>query len=688
MKLSESKPNVEVSSNMQSHLFSIQDQGMIFDILRNKMYSNTILAICREISCNARDAHREVGKDDVPIVITLPNSLSPFYKIKDFGPGISPDRMVNIFIKYTASTKRDDNVQTGGFGLGAKTPFSYSDTFTIETIVDGIKYNYACFIDETKVGKLMLLSQAPSSEENGTEIIIPVKNADFNNFNVYTKSSVKHWKIKPIIKGSKIEFDENKILLEGNNWKIVYNKDYYNRASKVIIDGIEYPFDVSSAKQFADTSILEATSGSVYLFFNIGELSLSANREQIYFDKETKDKICKAIKNMGSEIKALVDLKISKFTSLWDANVYHRTVLNSTFANINFLGKLYWNGLLLKNDGSVHTDCKCYAFVKNGINSKIYRSTKNGFQFSENSLLVLNDLGIKEPSKRHIEKILANNPNCTLIQVICPYDDKDVENMNLKFNLDKLNPILLSSVTKASKRKESTFSERLIIYKYNSGWQSVAYQLIDDDVKDKVLCRVEKNDKYYSCIVLDDKKKIDSTILKTLSALFPNVSFYAVGLNISQERINDDLSDFISINDFIEKNILKNKTIDFNRIKFANESNHDIQYSCLAMYDGLFSELENKIKDKNSFFIKNISYISDLLNLNRTEQTLLHIYETFNKPISQAEQDIWMTLNKIKSITSVNLGFIKKYPLLKELRYSGNDIVEAVAQYINLIDSI
>src|SRR5579885_1217310 len=155
MRLNEVRPKVETSGELEEQFFSIEDQGMIFDILRNKMYSNPILAICREITSNARDAHREVKTPEVPVQITLPNHLEEYYKVKDFGPGISPDRMTNIFIKYTASTKRGDNVQTGGFGLGAKTPFAYSDSFSVVTVYNGIKYDYSCFIDETRVGKMV-----------------------------------------------------------------------------------------------------------------------------------------------------------------------------------------------------------------------------------------------------------------------------------------------------------------------------------------------------------------------------------------------------------------------------------------------------------------------------------------------------------------------------------------------------
>src|SRR5271156_436327 len=225
MKLNESTPNIEISADLEEKFFSGADQGMIFEILRSKMYSNSVLSICREISCNARDAHREVGKPEVAIHITLPSALDPYYRIKDFGPGISPDRMENVFIKYTASTKRIDNVQTGGFGLGAKTPFSYTDSFAICTNYDGIQYSYACIIDETKVGKLILTSKSATTEENGTEILIPIREKNFNEFYSYTEQACRHWKVKPIIKGGSIAWGTQQPILEGNKWAIVASKN-------------------------------------------------------------------------------------------------------------------------------------------------------------------------------------------------------------------------------------------------------------------------------------------------------------------------------------------------------------------------------------------------------------------------------------------------------------------------------
>ncbi len=248
MKLSDAKPYFESSGEMQEHFFSIQDQGMLFDILRSKMYSNPILAICREITSNARDAHREIGVAEKPIHIHLPFGLEPYYKIKDFGPGISPDRMVNIFIKYTASTKREDNIQTGGFGLGAKTPFSYSDTFEVTTIHNGIRYSYTCLIDDTKVGKLVLLDQRPTDEPNSTELSIPVKPVDFTFFRQYTEQACRHWDVKPVITGGTIEWQTLNKIAEGPGWAITATHDY-NRHAKLVIDGIEYPLPLEDLRK-------------------------------------------------------------------------------------------------------------------------------------------------------------------------------------------------------------------------------------------------------------------------------------------------------------------------------------------------------------------------------------------------------------------------------------------------------
>ena len=695
MKLSDIRPSLETSGDLEEQFFSIQDQGMIFDILRNKMYSNPILAICREISCNARDAHREVGKRDVPVQIYLPNNLEPYFKIKDFGPGISPDRMTNIFIKYTASTKRDDNTQTGGFGLGAKTPFSYSDSFSIMTNFDGIAYNYSCVIDETKVGKLLLLSKTATKEPNGTEIIIPVKSIDFYNFNQFIESATRHWDVKPIFKGGTVTYQNQKKVLEGTNWAFVSHESYQSLV-KLIIDGIEYPLELSALRTYADATILDSTRNIIMLDFGVGELSLSANREAVYLDLSTKNKIKQRLLEVTLAIKAKIDAKIATFTSLWEANVFYRKELSQVFFNQTFLGQLSWNGYKL-SDKYLAVICPAYIFSKgkysrkSHINdpNKIVRSVAQSLFFEENSVLYVNDLPLKNPTPKHLKKAFENNPTAKSIQVICPTDKVTVADLNKSINLDQMKPQLLSSITKASGRAYTPATNRLIVFKYYSDgnhFKQVSYSSIDEDPNEKVLCITSKDIPYITRkIELKNKTSLHTNAIKSLAIKYPTFSFYAVDESTEQSRIEEEFADFKAIDDFIEEKLTNNKTIDYVRMRFAL----NLQYSLddRAIKDEW--KIVHRLLDTNSFYIKRREVLTKIKKVLEEDAGLLELYESINKKIDAAQLKKWVQDHPEFDIEDINNKYEKQYPLLKHLNTYGfqhNISTDPIAHYINLID--
>ena len=108
---------------------SLKDEAHIMSTLRDTLYSDKVLAVIREYSSNAWDAHREVGKADVPIKVTLPTSMDPTLTIEDFGPGLSPDDVFNVYTQYGASTKRGSNSSVGMLGIGSKSGFSFCSGF-------------------------------------------------------------------------------------------------------------------------------------------------------------------------------------------------------------------------------------------------------------------------------------------------------------------------------------------------------------------------------------------------------------------------------------------------------------------------------------------------------------------------------------------------------------------------------
>src|SRR5664279_1326601 len=95
---------------------SIDPQGMahIMGVLTN-LYSDAPLAVLREYSTNARDAHQAAGVDR-PIEVSLPTALDPTLRVRDFGVGLSEQDILGIYARYGSSTKRGSDEQVGRSG--------------------------------------------------------------------------------------------------------------------------------------------------------------------------------------------------------------------------------------------------------------------------------------------------------------------------------------------------------------------------------------------------------------------------------------------------------------------------------------------------------------------------------------------------------------------------------------------
>lgn len=691
MKLNEARPYLESAGELEEQFFGIQDQGMLFDILRKKVYSNPILAICREISCNARDAHREVGIPEIPIHIHLPNNLKPYYQIKDFGPGISSERMSNVFIKYTASTKRSDNVQTGGFGLGAKTPFSYTDSFSIITIHNGVKYNYNCVIDETRVGKLILTSQEHTTEKNGTEIMIPVLSRNFMDFCVYTEQACRHWDIKPIISGGEIEWKIPEISLSGNKWAVAPSDG--NKEAKVIVDGIEYPLDLTALKNYADIQLVSAVKGQLIMYFGVGELSLSVSREQVYLDEKTQGIIRDRLKFIGQEIRQRAIEKIHAIPNLWEANIYFNTELRATFNNTDFLNPLEWKGFkLIKNHFSTNTTSYCFTkgkySYKYGLDpNRLSRSSDYYVRFDKHTALYYNDLPIKDPTPRHVKKAFDDDPNLTKIYVICPSDKITKDDLFKAFNLEAMKIKFLSSITKATARAYTPPATRLLVFKFDSrasAFRQVSYASIDEDKSTKILCVLKRRvDNGIRWAILKNKHELSYSSLRALMTKFPKHSFYGVDETASPDRIKEDFSDFIDVESFIKNNVFGIQNIDYVKIKFANHN----QYVVDAKLVKVHKEMAPLIKNVNSLYLQCLNLQKTLKEMVSKDVEMLNLYETFNGVIEESHFKKFLKENPQLDIKKMNTSFTQKYPLLEHINsWDYHDLRHYLAEYINLID--
>src|SRR3546814_13176105 len=104
---------------------------------------------------------------------------------------MSHEFMMTSFMAYTdGSTKDQSNDQIGGWGIGSKSPFSYTDQFVLVSVHDGVRSVYSVFKDEDSIPAIALLSQEETTDANGVEVSFPVETHHFNLFREATEKVV------------------------------------------------------------------------------------------------------------------------------------------------------------------------------------------------------------------------------------------------------------------------------------------------------------------------------------------------------------------------------------------------------------------------------------------------------------------------------------------------------------------
>lgn len=276
---------------------SAQDTAHIMGILREGLYSDRILAVLREYSANAWDAHQETGQGDRPIEVHLPRDEDDacYVSIRDYGPGLSVEDVFTVFNQYGRSSKRGSNLAVGQLGIGSKSAFCYADAFTIISIHGGHRRVFVAAIDSSNLGRIDLLHEAPTTDSTGVEIRVAVQPADIKEFEHKAINLFQHFRVQPIINvplpprpGS-----DNK-LEHGHLWAAGVN----GRCWLAVMGCVPYRVNLAQIDETLIGPHLQHLGG--LLFFAIGEVEISANREELKYTAATK-------LTLANKINALVD---------------------------------------------------------------------------------------------------------------------------------------------------------------------------------------------------------------------------------------------------------------------------------------------------------------------------------------------------------------------------------------------
>jgi len=294
---------VSIETNLdrsQSTSFGIGDVSVIIEILRSKMYTNPVQTSVQEYICNGRDAMREAKTFSItPLEICVPNTFKPTFKVRDFGVGLSPERVRDVFVMYGSSTKRGDNGQTGGFGIGAKSAWAYTDSFTITSFYNGIRYEYVAHLGGNNSGVLDIISKTETTEPNGVSVEFAVKPNDVNTFKEAIFRCIRYWSPSSYKLLGTVDFIVPKILIETDDI-IVLPYEKVNNINGFIIDNIVYP-NIKQEGSWQEYHV-SGLSGRFLLKFKTGEIDINPNRESIINNTKNHEVIKRKIKSVESFI--------------------------------------------------------------------------------------------------------------------------------------------------------------------------------------------------------------------------------------------------------------------------------------------------------------------------------------------------------------------------------------------------
>ena len=595
--------------------------------LSNTLYSDKLLAIVRELVSNAIDASIN-AKTEKPVLVhyeTINNE--DYFFVQDFGTGITLDSFFNIYSNYMNSDKTSDVNANGGFGIGGKTPFIYTDNFYIDTTdpETNTRHTFDIHYDEKMIPSIHYNedNDIQNSDIKGTKVYFKIKKySDYNNllkcFDKYQLMFMRHsidtpglsqldnvLKFKEELNSENCSIIGNRLLRDSNS-----NGYIYIRCGDVLYNVKESSFpdlyksieeNVEINDIITETFILDKffnnirngskdktldlsaehllKSHSILLSSNIsGDITLDLSRENIEITSINQDKIQKIFED------AIYKIKDKR-----------QKILESIINN--------------ESDFNIITLYKIYFFFDISQKNNTFKNYK--FNNIEKILDIIHDFYSKEAVTT--TPFIFNNNKLTSI----------LNFYNLNNNNDEdfiVEPIELN------KRNEFKKISSLDYFKFVN---SILWKTFNKDDTDEIR-------KLFKIFKLD---------FESYSSLYYHIDILInalLGNSISFKKI-----DKILISDL---NTLNNKIYNYQR------TNHKYEHK-------IFTFIEN---DSNPINLNEIKEVAKLIKQEKLNKS--------NHKLEEKENIIKLKHNTVTNINYIDLKNIKKYLILPcEIEFKNKD---------------
>lgn len=458
-----------IDTNLEVKSSKVEIGAKIFEILSDGIYSDKILAILRELSCNAIDAHIEAGNTE-SFDIKLPTLFDNTFFIRDYGTGLDKNFLEDVYFNYGISTKDGSNDYIGSWGIGACSVLCYhKKQSTLDSWKDGVHLKYEFFINEEGCPSYVKLVEEESNEPNGIKIEIQAKDWDYPEFERKALYLASYAKIKPRFLDSDIKPTEQEYVIEKNEWGI---RRENHGGLRVIMGGVPYNVQYGS---FPEVDY-EFVSAPIDIHVNIGEVNIDASRENITSDKKSNLILEKFYNRIISGYKQELTDLVNEERNLWRARIKFGELKKSIPRFVKIDGKdiLYCGTQLCENKNKIDVDGIQIKSLKN-VNSVKTEHVREIY-FREKTI-VCNDLKSGCYIRCHNYRDTVDNNASFLI-----FKEQDKEDFKNLLGCDDEDIILASSLSEPPKKSNYVKRKTSFGYKYDPSEVRVTYAWMPEEV--------------------------------------------------------------------------------------------------------------------------------------------------------------------------------------------------------------
>lgn len=296
--------SIETIGDVKEFKTTIDPKNLEFitTLLSSNLYSAPEQSFIREIVSNAWDSHVEAGTTDTPVIIkfSYANKYSSSGKvtIRDYGTGLSEEKFNELYCSIGSSTKRHTNTLHGGFGIGKFSSLACSNVVYINSYYNGEVSMYVM----TKNGNTIttnLVNKQPTTEKNGVEISIQV-----NEMHKY-KDALSYIHFFPNVYVDNDPSFNNAKIKRFKNFAVCSERIHH----KLLLGHVLYPLDKKILSKESRDFISKMDYYGIAICFNIGELQVTPNRENIIYTTDTINTIENRILEAKKEIEGIISKK-------------------------------------------------------------------------------------------------------------------------------------------------------------------------------------------------------------------------------------------------------------------------------------------------------------------------------------------------------------------------------------------